>query len=146
MASCANNNVTFHCSNRVLTLLKNGKRTRFHFLRECLQLSQDEMVWQMWHALETYDHMAEKDKEECLQLIRQYTRAQSNPRAPFDQLIEGTLGNVPEKGIKGALRGAVIDFLAEKSYAASVLGRVADGLFESLEASAVVREVFDLQG
>lgn len=130
--------------NRVLTLLKNEKRTRFHFLRECLQFSQDEIVWQMWHALETYDHMPQNDKEECLKLMCQYTRTQSNPAVPFEQLIEGTLKSVPEKGVKGALRSAVIDFLAEKKYAASVLGQVTDGLFESLEASAVVREIFDL--
>lgn len=131
--------------NRVLTSLKDERRTRTNFLRECLELSQDKMVSQMWDALETYDHMPQSEQEECLKIMRRHTRVQSNPVSSFQRVIEGTLRTVPDKGIKDALRSAVVDFLSEKAYAASVLGQVTDGLFESLEASAAIREIFNLR-
>jgi hypothetical protein len=129
--------------NRTLrSLSKSDKLSRAYLVRQCLEQSQDPEIEQIRNALETYDGLAEKEKRECQELMRDYIKTQSDPLVSGKQVLEA-VGKIKLLEIlKDLSLKVIVDILSSQKYAATILGRSVNGLLNNIEALDDIRQIF----
>jgi hypothetical protein len=129
--------------NRALRPLSEaGRLSRANLLRQCLELSQDKAIEQIWNALETFDSLSEEEKTASRDQIREFAKTLADPLVSGKRALEAIKKVSPLEVLKEFFVKTVSDNLSASRHASSILGRSIDGLSTKLEVLASVQTVF----
>lgn len=123
-------------------LSEQGQLSRANLVRQCLELSQDTAIEQIWNAIEIYNSLSEEEKSQSRDQMREYAKTLSDPLVSGKRVLEA-IGKVrPLEILKELFVKTVADNLSASRHASSILGRSIDGLSTKLDVLSAVQTVF----
>lgn len=128
--------------NRALLPLTNKQFKRAALLRECLELSQQTLIEQIWDALDTYNAADESKQREIRELMCDFAKTQSDPLVRGSRVLEAIKKIQPLEVLKEFFAKTLADSLSAERHSASILGRSINGLSAKLDVLGSVQEVF----
>lgn len=135
-------NIPLLVNRALLPLSKRGQYTRGGLVRECLELSQENSIEQIWNALDTYSSADEGKQREIREMMCDFAKTQSDPLVSGSRVLEAIKKVKPLEVLKELLAKTIADDLSATRHAATILGRSVQGLATKLEVLNSVQEVF----